>query len=215
LNLNNNLFNKGFSMIELMVGTVLSSILLIGFTLLGSGIWGQLSYEDVHEKVQRYGNYVLDDMSESFKENNIERIRIDSYADGYSIVRVEFDDNTSDIKYSIDYMASNPLHDNVQRHQINKNNQAIHRSNDAVNQYYNEFENKGYAVSISKFKCNQLNFAGNTEKYGNRPYDGSQLTNAVYIVDLQIEIYKKMRSSMELYNTIDFQRTLFVTDEFI
>ena len=202
-------------MIELMVGTVLSSILLIGFTLLGSGIWGQLSYEDVHEKVQRYGNYVLDDMSESFKENNIERIRIDSYADGYSIVRVEFDDNTSDIKYSIDYMASNPLHDNVQRHQINKNNQAIHRSNDAVNQYYNEFENKGYAVSISKFKCNQLNFAGNTEKYGNRPYDGSQLTNAVYIVDLQIEIYKKMRSSMELYNTIDFQRTLFVTDEFI
>ena len=202
-------------MIELMVGTLLSSILLIGFTLLASGIWTQLSYEDVHEKVQRYGNYVLDDMSESFKENNIERIRIDSYADGYSIVRVEFDDNTSDIKYSIDYMDSNPLHDNVRRHQINKNNQSIHRNNDAVNQYYNEFENKGYAVSISKFKCNELDFAGNTEKYGNRPYDGNKLTNAVYIVDLQIEIYKKMKNSMELYNTIDFQRTLFVTDEFI
>ena len=67
---------------ELMVGTILSSILLIGFTLLGSGIWGQLSYEDVHEKVQRYGNYVLDDMAKSFTKADIDKIRIDSYTDG-------------------------------------------------------------------------------------------------------------------------------------
>ena len=112
-------------------------------------------------------------------------------------------------------MTSDPLHQNIQRHQINKNNQPIHKDNDAVNQYYNEFENKGYAVSISEFKCNELGFATGTEKYGNRPYDGNQLESAVYIVDLQIEIYKKSGDFMELYNTIDFQRTLFVTDEFI
>jgi len=214
LNLNNYSY-KGFTMVELMVSVVLSSILLIGFALLGSGIWGQLAYEDVHEKVQHYGNYVLDDMSESFKESDIERIRIDSYADGFSIVRVEFNDNTSDIKYSINYMGTDPLHENIQKHQINKNNQPIHKNNDGVNQYYNEFENKGYAVSISEFKCNELSSAPSTLKYGNRPYDGSRLESAVYIVDLQIEIYKKTRTSMELYNTIDFQRTLFVTDEFI
>ena len=200
---------------ELMVGTILSSILLIGFTLLGSGIWGQLSYEDVHEKVQRYGNYVLDDMAKAFTSADIEKIRIDSYTDGFSIVRVEFDDNTADIKYSVDYMLSNPFHENVQKHQINKNNQPIHVNNDAVKQYYNEFENKGYAVSISKFKCNELSFSSGTEKYGNRPYDGNRLESAVYIVDLQIELYKKIKNSMELYNTIDFQRTLFVIDEFI
>ena len=196
-----------------MVGTLLSSILLIGFTLLGSGIWGQLSYEDVHEKVQKYGNYVLDDMSRVFKKANIDKIRIDSYTDGYSIVRVEFDNGNADIKYSVDYMASNPLH-NITKHQINKNNEAIHGINETLNQYYNEFENKGYAVTISEFKCNELGFASGTEKYGDR-HDGHQLESAVYIVDLQIEIYKKTGASMELYNTIDFQRTLFVTDEFI
>ena len=214
MNLNKQ-FTQGFSIIELMVGTILSSILLIGFTLLGSGIWGQLSYEDVHEKVQHYGNYVLDDMAKSFTTSNIDKINIDSYTDGYSIVRVEFDDNTADIKYSVDYMVSNPLHENIQKHQINKNNQPIHKNNDAVNQYYNDFENKGYAVTISEFKCNELGFSSGTEKYGNRPYDGNQIESAVYIVDMQIEIYKKTGASMQLYNTVDFQRTLFVTDEFI
>ena len=58
MNLSKKYLLNGFSLIELMVGTLLSSILLIGLTLLGSGIWGQLSYEDVHEKVQKYGNYV-------------------------------------------------------------------------------------------------------------------------------------------------------------
>ena len=42
-------------------------------------------------------------MSKSFKENNIEKIRIDSYTDGYSIVRVEFDNSAADIKFSIDF----------------------------------------------------------------------------------------------------------------
>lgn len=200
---------------ELMVGTVLSSILLVAFTLLGAGIWSHLSYEDVHEKVQKYGNYVLDDMSKSFSENQIDKIRIDSYTDGYSVVRVEFDDNAQDIKYSVDYMPTDPLHYNVQKHQINKNNQPIHKNNDDVSHYYNEFENKGYAVTISKFKCNEIGYSSDTQKYGNRPYDGNKIENAVYIVDLQIEIYKKTGFSMELYNTIDFQRTLFVKDEFI
>ena len=154
-------------------------------------------------------------MAESFKENNISNIRIDSYTDGYSIVRVEFNNGVADIKYSIDYMITNSLHDNLGKHQINKNNEPIHENNNAINQYYNEFENKGYAVTISEFKCNELGFSSETEKYGNRPYDGNQLESAIYIVDLQIEIYKKDGISMELYNTIDFQRTLFVTDEFI
>ena len=182
---------------ELMVGTLLSSILLIGFTLLGSGIWGQLSYEDVHEKVQRYGNYVLDDISESFQKNNID-INLNSYVDNYSVVRVEFtDSNASDIKYSIAYMPSDPIHQNVQKYQVHKNNQPIHKNNDTVNQYYNEFENKGYAVSISEFKCEP------------------SLQGAVYVINLEIEIYKRAGDSMERYNIIDFERTLFVTDDFI
>ena len=199
---------------ELMVGTLLSSILLIGFTLLGSGIWEQLSYEDVHEKVQRYGNYILDDISESFKKNNI-GIRIDSYADGYSVVRVEFtDSNASDIKYSIDYMASDPVYQNIQKHQIHKNNQPIHKNNNAVNQYYNEFENKGYAVSISEFECEQLPIQ--VQKYqGEVNTNGPSLQGAVYVINLEIEIYKRVGDSMERYNTIDFERTLFVTDDFI
>ena len=200
---------------ELMVGLLLSSVLLIGFTLLSSGIWGQLSYEDVHEKVQRYGNYVLDDISKAFNESNVVDIRIDSYADGYSVIRVEFDDGTPDIKYSIGYMASDPLHENIQQQQVERNTQAIHRNNDAVNQYYNEFENKGYAVSISKFKCNQVGTPGgpSTAKYGNTP--GGKLRQATYIVDMQIEIHRKTGDSMDLYNTIDFQRVLFVKEEFI
>ena len=48
--LNRNIILKGFSLIELLVGLVLSSILLMGFTLLGSGVGAQLAYEDVHEK---------------------------------------------------------------------------------------------------------------------------------------------------------------------
>ena len=223
MNLNKKYLFNGFSLIELMVGTLLSSILLIGFTLLGSEIWGQLSYEDVHEKVQRYGNYVLDDMSQSFRKSDIDKIRIDSYTDGYSVVRVEFDNGNTDIKYSVDYMVSDPLH-NISQHQINKNNEPIHRNNNTMNQYYNEFENKGYAVTISEFKCTELTNVGNntqfgeenpTTRYGYRPFDTAAFELAMYIVDLQIEIYKKVGALMELYNRVDFQRTIFVSDEFI
>ena len=37
----------------------------------------------------------------------------------------------------------------------------------------------------------------------------------IYIVDLQIEIHKEADGQLELYNTMDFQKTIFVTDEFI
>ena len=112
-------------------------------------------------------------------------------------------------------MPSNSSNNNVEQHQINKNNIPIHEENDAINQYYNEFENKGYAVSISKFKCNELGSVDNMTRYGNRPFDGTQFKNATYIVDLEIKIYKRVAAGMELYNTIDFQRTLFVKSEFI
>ncbi len=143
---------------ELMVGLLLSSILLIGFTLLGAGIWGQLSYEDVHEKAQRYGNYVLDNMAEEFNEPGVNNIRIDSY-DGFSVVRVESLEDL-DVKYSISNMGSSSMHDNLPMHQVLKNNNPIHEDGSRSNYYYNEFENKGYAVTISKFKCNQIGAPG-------------------------------------------------------
>ena len=201
----NNIFQKGFSLIEVLIGLMLSSGVLIGLTFLMGGIFSQLSYEDVNQKVQHYGNYVLDDISESFKKNNIDRISIDNY-DGFSIVRVWFTDSNNEIKYSINSAASGG---------INKNNEPIHVNNDNINQYFNDFENKNYSVSISEFKCNELGSAGSTERYGNRPFDGNQLKNAVYIVDLQMEIYKKIQNELKLYNIVDFQRTIFVSDEFI
>ena len=85
----------------------------------------------------------------------------------------------------------------------------------SLNQFYNQFENKGYAVSISKFKCNELGVINNMSKYGNRSFDSNRLKNATYIVDMQIEIYKRSGSEMKLYNTIDFQRTLVVKNEII
>ena len=184
------------------------SIFLIGFTLLGSGISRQLSYEDVHEKAQQYGSYVLDDMVESFKEPNISKIRIDPGVAGFSTIRVEFNDGTSDIKYSVSGPVLGP-------NEIHKNNEPIHENNNTINQYFNQFKNHDYAVVISKFKCNELGYAGNTEFYGNRPFDGNKLENAVYLVDMQLKLYKEKKGVMELYNTIDFQRTIFVTDEFI
>ena len=209
-----NKYNEGFSLIELMVGTLLSSILLIGFTLLGSGIWEQLSYEDVHEKVQRYGNYVLDDIGNAFTQSDISKISMNNWVDGFTTIQVWIN-NGNDISYDVQSIPSGPIDGNIAKNQINKNSIAIHKENDAVNQYYNEFENKGYTVSISKFKCNELGVSNTMTKYGNRPFDGTQFKNATYIVDLEIEIYKRVGADMELYNTIDFQRTLFVKSEFI
>ena len=54
-------------------------------------IFKQLSYEDVNQKILSYGNYVLDDISTSFKKPDIDEIRVDHY-DGFAIIRVEFKD---------------------------------------------------------------------------------------------------------------------------
>jgi len=186
------------------MGLMLSSGVLICLTFLMGSIFSQLSYEDVNQKVQYYGNYVLDDISKSFKKNNIDRISIDNY-DGFSIIRVWFTDSNNEIKYSINSNVGG----------INKNNEPIHINNDNINQYFDDFENKNYSVSISEFKCNELGSAGSTERYGNRPFDGNQLKNAMYIVDIQMEIYKKIQNELKLYNIVDFQRTIFVSDEFI
>ena len=107
---------------------MLSSGVLIGLTFLMGGIFSQLSYEDVNQKVQNYGNYVLDDISKSFKKNNIDRISIDNY-DGFSIIRVWFTNSNNEIKYSINSTVGG----------INKNNESIHVNNDNINQYFNDF----------------------------------------------------------------------------
>jgi len=202
LNLNNK-YLKGFSLIEVLVGILLSSGVLISLTYLMGNIFNQLSYEDVNQKITSYGNYVLDDIAESFKEPDIDKIRIDNY-DGYSIIRVEFDDNSADIKYSHNLLEG-----------IMKDNEPIHENNNTVDQYFNDFENSNYSIVISEFKCNELGYAGNTDKYGNRPFDGSEFKNAFYVVDMQIEIYKDIKNMLEFYNVVDFQRTIFVSDEFI
>ena len=80
----------------------------------------------------------MDDISESFKEPNIDKIRIDNY-DGYSIIRVEFDDNSSDIKYSHNLLEG-----------IMKDNEPIHENNNTVDQHFNNFENSSAASFISK-----------------------------------------------------------------
>ena len=43
----------------------------------------------------------------------------------------------------------------------------------------------------------------------------ANIDNVFYVVDLQIDIYKKSGSELKHYNTVDFQKTIFVTDEFI
>lgn len=205
LNLNNKTAS-GFTLIEMLLGLLLSSGVIVGLTFLMSDIFNQLSYEDVNQKVQSYGNYVLDDISESFKLNNIEDISIGNY-DGYSIIRVNFPvlDNNSEIKYSIDAVSG----------AINKNNEPIHANNNTLNQYFNDFENKNYSILVSEFSCSDLNSAGSTERYGSRPFDGSNFRSSLYIIDMQVEIYKKIKDELRLYNVVDFQRTVFVNDEFI
>ena len=69
-----NVSSKGFSLIELMITISLSTVMFIGFMLLGNGVWDQLSFEDVHEQVETYGNYVLDDIGDAFRKSNIDRI---------------------------------------------------------------------------------------------------------------------------------------------
>ena len=199
----NKKYLKGFSLIEVLVGMLLSSGVLISLTYLMGNIFNQLSYEDVNQKIITYGHYVLDDIAESFKEPNIDKIRIDNY-DGYSIIRVEFDDDSNNIKYN-----------NNNNIGIMKDNEPIYENNNTVNQYFNDFENSNYSIVISEFKCNELGYAGNTDKYGNRPFDGAEFKNAFYIVDMQIEIYKDIKNTLEIYNVVDFQRTIFVSDEFI
>ena len=61
-----------------MITLTLSTIMFIGFMLLGIGVWNQLSYEEVYSKVEIYGNYVLDDIGRSFRESNIEEISLDN-----------------------------------------------------------------------------------------------------------------------------------------
>ena len=202
---------KGFSLIELMVTLLLSTMVYIGFGMLGSGVSNQLSYEDVNQKVQHYGNYILDDIYKSFKEANVSYIAVDTHL-GKSVIRVKFKDGAPDIKYQV-VESPNPFFNNNNT-QIFKNNELIHKNNDDIDEGYNQFENKNYFVEITRFECNEYDHAeGMVGKYGAGAI--ANIDNVFYVVDLQIDIYKKSGSELKHYNTVDFQKTIFVTDEFI
>ena len=119
----------------------------------------------------------------------------------------------SDIKYHVQEVA-NPFH-NKSNHLVLKNNEPIYQNNNHIENHYNEFSNKGYAVTISEFACSRL--ADNYQnQYGDDSNPSGTLRDAVYIVDLQIEIYKEQSNGhLELYNTVDFQKTIFVSNVFI
>ena len=212
MNINNKL-TQGFSLTELLVGTVLTSILFSGFMLFSSGIWKQLSYEDVHEKAQQYGNYILNDIAREFLNTDIQNINISTFESNYNTINIYYNDDFDHTQYSIN-SALGQVND-VSQQKINKNSGPIHEENETMNQFYNEFENKGYAVSISKFKCAKLGENNSMTKYGTRSFDSNSLKNATYIVDMQIQIYKKTGANVALYNAIDFQKTLFVKNKII
>ena len=203
---------------------------MVAFTILGSGVWEQITYEDVQEKVQRYGNYVLDDIAQAFRESDIHEIDMTSYADNFSIIRIKFaKDNfgngKSDVSYSVEY--AEPLH-NITQHLIYKNDQPIHKWNDSnwehyehlqgynghsLDHHYNEFENANYIVTIASFKCTKL--PGNIPKYqGLYNTNQQRLKDAVYVVDLEIEIHKIDGDSPKYYDTVNFNRTVFVSDAY-
>ncbi len=201
---------KGFSLIEMLIGAILSSILLIGFGLLGVGIWTQISYEDVCAKVDQYGNNVLDNMSDSFKLSNVQDIGLRSY-DGFDVVTVQRDDATN-IKYDIRTIAQS---NGYELNELEINDDSFHKENESSNLYYNEFEKKGYATSITEFRCTPIGFTPEDNKYGATDGESGDLSKSMYIVDLQITIYKMISGRPEIYNTVDFQRTLYITNEFI
>ena len=208
MNLNKIRLISGFSLPELMVTVSLSTIVFVGLMLLSNGVWNQLSYEDVYENVERYGNYILDDISDSFRQSDVDYIELDNAFDT-TIIRVKFGDNSADIKYSVQELGqpllSGNITTNIRNKIILKNNAPI----DLAQNYYN-FQNKGYAVTISEFKCSPYSYQA---KYGASA--ASDLSTAIYIVDMQIEIHKESNGQLELYNVMDFQKTIFVTDEFI
>jgi len=209
LNSNNFYLKQGFSLIELMVTMSLSTVMFIGFMLLGIGVWDQLSFEDVHDQVETYGNYVLDDISDAFRESNIDKIDLDNSFDT-SIIRVKFNDRPN-IKYKVQELGGPLLAGNIA---TNVRNKIIFKdigtgSFPMMNNYF-QFENKGYAVTISEFNCSPYAYE---PKYGASA--GSNLRNALYIINMQIEIHKKSGSQLKLYDVVDFQKTIFVIDEFI
>ena len=197
----NNKNQNGFSLVELLLGIMLSSSVLIGLTYFLGSISNQLSYEDVNELVVDYGNYVLDDISESFRERGIRRINSTTY-DGFSTIRVEFEQalGLEDIKY------------NVGGSLIMKDNQPMTKSYDITN-----LENQNYEVEITAFKCSELDDGDwasyHSERYGDDV--SNRLENALYTLEFQVTIYKYINNEREEYSVKDFQRTVFIIDEFI
>ena len=118
-------------------------------------------------------------------------------------------DGSSDIKYNVQQLGQPVLAGNIA---TNVRNKIVLKNNEPIYQIhnYNQFENKGYAVTISEFKCSPYTYEG---KYGASA--GSNLRNALYIIDMQIEIHKKTGSQLDLYDVVDFQKTIFVVEEFI
>tara|TARA_Y100000814_G_scaffold60147_1_gene37286 strand:- start:372 stop:998 length:627 start_codon:yes stop_codon:yes gene_type:complete len=208
LNLNKLSLTSGFSLPELMASMSISAIMFLGFMVLGGGVSNELSYEDVYETVERYGNYVLDDISESFRQSDVDYIELDN-AFETTIVRVKFSSDRNPIKYNIQELEQPLLAGNVA---TNIRNKRILKDNAPIDPFlnYTNFENKGYAVTISEFRCSPYSYQG---KYGGAA--SNNLSGSVYIIDMQIEIHEVSGNQLALCNTIDFQKTIFVTDEFI
>ena len=71
---------------------------------------------------------------------------------------------------------------------------------------------KNYIITITDFKCERL--PGSITKYQGLNTNGQRLRDAMYVVNLEIEIYKIDGDSpgSDPYDTVNFERTIFVSD---
>ena len=80
-------------------------------------------------------------------------------------------------------------------------------------------EDKNYEVQITQFKCSELDqgdwatYHTDEGRYGDVTSSG--LSDAIYTLEFQMTIYRYVNNERKEYSVKDFQRTVFIPDEFI
>ena len=182
--------NKGFTLVELMIALLISSIVILGMGWVVVEISKALEIEDIRHDASNYTDNILDMIVvDTIRADIIDvEFGFDGF-DGLTLRRKSGDDYT-DIRYRFNHATGN-----IERNDIPIMAHWFHR-------YGNN--KQGFLISRLEFQWAGSYIYGVTAS--------QRVSNSTLMVDMEIELYT-MRE--ELIETIHFNRLIFSTKRYL
>ena len=167
-------YQLGFTLMELLVSIVISSIVFMGISFVIVKISRHQSYESIKLDSKVFANYVLDDIENTIVKGSSISIEPGIYS-GIDEITVTLIDG-------------NVIYAGHARHGISRSDKKIYN-------YDNTYDNGGTKFSINEMRC----YKPTNDTFNPLMPASSNILDASFVLELEISIYDSAGEPLESY----------------